>query len=177
MALGFPEFQRLLRQAHLDNFEDLEYISNRAKEANMGKTDDTDTLPMCVACRSTYEDLELVKLRCDHNWCNDCLENKFKLAMRDEEAYPPRCCFHIITLAEVVKRLSEPLVKEFKSRQLELKTKNKTYCHKPDCSAFIAPHSVHNGEAICQKCYARTCSKCRGQWHFGPCSAGKYLWV
>jgi hypothetical protein len=129
---------------------------------------------MCVACRSAFEGPELVKFRCHHKWCSDCLENKFKLALRDEQSYPPRCCYHIIALTDVVKHLSKPLVREFKSRQLELKTKNKTYCHKSDCSAFIAPHSIHNGEAICQKCSARTCSKCRGKWHFGPCSAGEY---
>ena len=126
----------------------------------------------CVVCANEYTSSELVELPCQDLYCRACIESVFSLALKDETAYPPRCCIRTIPLNLVSRHLPKALVREFKAKELELRTKDKTYCHKPTCSAFIAPHSIHNGEAICQKCNARTCSKCRAKWHFGPCSAG-----
>ena len=128
----------------------------------------------CMICSTKNDEVGgLITLRCDHRWCKDCLETTFSLSLKDETTYPPRCCWYNIPFKEVQKHLPPSLSREFQSRQLEMQTKNKTYCHKPDCSVFIAPHSIHNGEAICQKCSARTCANCRCSAHFGPCSEGE----
>ena len=125
----------------------------------------------CIACVTSFPPGKLVELRCGDSWCGDCVESIFTEAMRDETSYPPRCCYPI-SLKVVQRYLPRTLVRQFQAKQLELSTKNKTYCHKPNCSTFIAPQSIHNDQAICQQCRSRTCTKCRAEWHFGPCSGG-----
>ena len=128
----------------------------------------------CIACTERFRVENLIALRCGHRFSVDCLHSVFARAMRDETAYPPRCCYRIaLKLAQ--KHLPRVVVREFQTKQLELATKNKTYCHKTQCSHFVAPHSIHNDQAICQKCGARICSRCRLEWHFGPCPEGDDL--
>ena len=169
MSFDFYEFQRQVLDPTLLSTTTI--VKMDAKEADPSKSHDGESLRTCMACRSKVEVHNMISIRCGDWWCGDCLENRFRLSLRDETMFPPRCCY-AISLKEVQKRLSKSLVREFRSKDLELRTKNKTYCHRPTCSAFIAPHSIHSDEAICQKCSARTCAKCRGNWHFGPCSAG-----
>ena len=123
----------------------------------------------CIACASRLVRNDLVELRCGDLWCRSCLERVFECAMKDETVYPPRCCVSTISLKSVRHHIPKRLFREYQAKQLELSTRDKTYCHKLRCSAFIAPHSIHNGQAICQKCRSKTCAKCRQEWHFGPC--------
>jgi hypothetical protein len=44
-------------------------------------------------------------------------------------------------------------------RMPELECKDRTYCHVVTCGTFIK--SIHNNEAICQQCNARTCATCK----------------
>jgi hypothetical protein len=171
MALDFYEFRG---EVHDRPFFALpRRVDMDVKGTEASKGDDDETHHTCMACRSKAEAHNMTFLRCGDWWCAECLEHRFKLSLKDETMYPPQCChYHVITLKEVERWLSKSLIREFQSKQLELRTKNKTYCHRSTCSAFIAPHSIHNYEAICQKCSARTCGKCKGKWHFGPCSAG-----
>ena len=146
----------------------------RAAERNNGAAKASrESMDRCMACSTKHEAGGLITLHCGHRWCKSCLQATFRLSLKDETMYPPRCCWYNIPLKEVQEHLPKSLSREFQSRQLEMETKNKTYCHKTNCSAFIAPHSIHNGEAICQKCNARTCAKCKEKSHFGPCSGGE----
>ena len=126
----------------------------------------------CIACSTKHPRGEVVELSCADDYCHSCLEKLFETAMKDETMYPPSCCGQRIPLKLVQKRLPKPTIYRFKMKQPEFDTKNKTYCHKPKCSAFIAPHSIHNDQAICQRCRAVTCNKCKDEWHFGPCMEG-----
>lgn len=150
--------------------------SNLAKsypfEMDITDEDDDEDCDKCMACDESVHTSELVELRCGDCWCESCLQAMFDLALKDETAYPPRCC-GIISLKEVRNCLPKSVLRKFEAKRLELETKNKTYCHITTCSTFIAPHSIHNGQAICQKCDARTCTQCRAKWHFGPCSGGE----
>ena len=169
MSFDFYDLQREMRDATLLSMTARTYMD--ANGADMSKANNEETFRTCMACRSKFEAHSMISVLCRHWWCGECLENRFRLSLKDETMFPPQCCY-TIPLKEVQKWLPKALVREFRSKELELKTKNKTYCHQPACSAFIAPHSIHNDEAICQKCSASTCAKCRGKWHFGPCSAG-----
>ena len=144
-------------------------IRSKKHDVSLAETPFTQ---VCTPCGTACEISKLVALQCLDYWCDACLERRYRLALKDETMYPPRCCLSAVLLKDVKKHLPKALVRELQARQLELNTKDKTYCHKPTCSEFIAPHSIHNNEAICQKCNARTCKKCRAKWHFGPCSAG-----
>lgn len=135
-----------------------------------GETSATKGISACDACASQLSAEELASTSCGHHYCSSCLETIFTTAIKDEAAYPPRCCAYVISLQIAQQHLPRPLVREFKSRQLELSVKDRTYCHRPACSTFIKPHSIHNGQAICQSCNARTCANCKAEWHFGPCA-------
>jgi hypothetical protein len=95
----------------------------------------------------------------------------FSLALKDESAYPPRCCIGGITLQAAKQHLPKSLVKEYSDKLLEMTTKVKVYCHNIKCNAFVAPHSIHNNQAYCQKCNSKTCVECKEASHFGPCTA------
>lgn len=130
-------------------------------------------LASCGACSEQFPANKLVKVRCGHEYCGGCLKKFFEEAMKDEAMYPPRCCQIKIPLILAQKELPKDTIRRFNRKSLELATRNRTYCYKAFCSAFIAPHSIHNGQAICQKCGAVTCSKCKDAWHYGPCSEGE----
>ena len=145
--------------------------SERDTEEANATNGSEDVCTFCIACEENVADVDCVKLRCGHSFCARCLDSVFTLSMKDETVFPPRCCDSTITLRVARKHLPRNLIKEYEARCLELSTKDRIYCHEATCSAFIAPHSIHNNEAICQKCNARTCKKCRSKWHFGPCSS------
>jgi hypothetical protein len=127
----------------------------------------------CIVCLCSYPSHELLTLRCSDDYCSNCLDKIFATALKDETMFPPSCCGISIKLKSAETHISNAVLKEYKAKWVELHTKNKTYCWKAACSAFIAPHSIHNGQAICQRCRARTCSKCKNAWHYGPCPEGE----
>ena len=132
---------------------------------------DTD-MALCLSCETGYSNEDLLELPCHDRYCKDCLTTLFEAAIKDEELFPPRCCGLRISFKLARTQLPKDLAKRFKMIRLELSTKQRTYCCVPACSTFIAPHSIHNGQAICQSCRTVTCSKCRNKWHFGPCTEG-----
>lgn len=132
--------------------------------------ENSEDMSTCTVCTSEIALSQLIGLRCGSLYCKDCLTKVFENAMKDETAYPPSCCGgEEIPIKLATKHLPKSLITRFKARKLELTTRNKTYCYQPICSAFIAPHSIHNGQAICQTCRSVTCNKCRKRFHFGPC--------
>ncbi|TKA80377.1 hypothetical protein B0A55_01903 [Friedmanniomyces simplex] len=124
----------------------------------------------CAACYEPTALTSMLQAPCFDYLCTGCLDTIFKLAMTDETFYPPQCCRCPLPIKAALRHLPPATVREYKAKRLELTTVNKTYCHKSACSAFIAPHSIHNGEAFCQECRAKTCSKCKCAAHFGPCT-------
>jgi hypothetical protein len=129
----------------------------------------TNTRP-CDACTSEKPTADLALLRCDDVYCAECLTRVFRTAMTDETMFPPSCCGMRIRLKTAQTFIPKDVCKKFRAKELELMTKDKTYCWRPRCSAFIAPHSIHNSEAHCQKCRAVTCSRCKSKAHFGQCT-------
>ena len=125
--------------------------------------------PVCNACMVLFQWDELTEVPCNHRYCPGCIKFFFTRAMKDETFYPPACCSAKIPVRVVSKRLTKTFARRYKAKLLELKTQNKTYCHRPACSAFIAPHSIHNGNACCQRCGSITCAACKSGWHWGRC--------
>lgn len=122
---------------------------------------------LCAACESEMTHTELVEVQCGHRYCTSCVAEGFKTAIRFDSAYPPRCGSPIsVKLAR--RKLPKSLVQKFEKRRLEITTKDRTYCYA--CCTLVAPHSIHNGQAIRQECQQRTCVKCKAAWHFGPCA-------
>jgi hypothetical protein len=133
----------------------------------------TETQLSCVACTRTFPPAQLAEVRCSDSYCAACLEKIFETALKDETMFPPSCCGVSISLKSVRPHISKQTLRTYRTKSVELKVKNRTYCWRANCSSFIAPHSIHNGEAICQKCRGRTCSRCKNKSHFGPCVEGE----
>ncbi|KXT13901.1 hypothetical protein AC579_2634 [Pseudocercospora musae] len=131
----------------------------------------TEQEPQCRICGDFPPPEQLLKLRCDCHYCDGCLERLFTIAMKDEGSYPPRCHRKTISLNLARRHLPKTLARIYRGKTLELSTKDRTYCHKVTCNVFIAPHSIHNGQAFCQKCRSVTCQKCKEAEHFGACAS------
>lgn len=123
----------------------------------------------CLACTEDCHPGEVIKAPCKHIYCGDCLESLFRAAMKDETLYPPRCCKKPIPMADAIEVLPRGLVSEFNNRREEFETKDKTYCHRPQCSAFIRPYTINGNLARCSRCRETTCADCKNKWHFGDC--------
>ncbi|KAK5703595.1 hypothetical protein LTR17_021964 [Elasticomyces elasticus] len=124
----------------------------------------------CDICCEPSKLKDLLGAPCGCSLCSNCLYTIFRLATRDETLYPPSCCHRPLPIHKSFRHLPKATVHEFKLRWPELATKDKKYCHKSTCSAFIAPQHIHNFEGYCQKCRSKTCVKCSSAAHFGPCT-------
>lgn len=127
----------------------------------------------CIGCGDDLDKPQLTYLACGCSYCGGCIERMFDQALEDGRYHHmPRCCTGPIPFELIRRRLSPSLAKAYAAKKVELESKDRTYCHKTACAKFIAPHSIHNGQAFCQRCSCKTCSICKAEWHFGPCSAG-----
>ena len=130
-------------------------------------------LRACVACCDNFPPTWVSTLRCKCFYCGLCIEKLFEASLREETRFPPACHQVPITLKIARSRLTQATLRAYEARFRELSTRNKVYCHRPRCSAFIATHSVHNGAAHCQRCHSVTCFSCRNAWHYGQCTPEK----
>lgn len=123
----------------------------------------------CAICFEKVEFRDLARLPCSHEYCRGCLKQHFELVLTDETLFPPRCCNQPIpeTETQIQVFLGGELLGKFLARKLELETPNRTYCHRPDCSAFIPPQGIKCDNGTCPKCRSRTCCICKGAAHQG----------
>lgn len=124
-----------------------------------------------VCCIKKSDGIECDECGCF--FCSECLQEVFEIAFKERSWYGFHCCLGPFSFDMVRSKLSKDLQRQFKANEVEIKTKNKTYCHKPQCSTFVKPQSIHNGNGYCQKCRAVTCVKCKSERHDGPCSASE----
>ncbi|ROV93696.1 hypothetical protein VPNG_08837 [Cytospora leucostoma] len=103
----------------------------------------------CVTCLEYVASCDVAKAPCNHNYCRQCLQELFKLSLTDESLFPPRCCGQPITAEANRMFLSPQVVGEYQAKKLERDTPNRTYCHQPQCSAFIPPHFIRDEVARC----------------------------
>lgn len=122
----------------------------------------------CIACGEAKEWEEVARVPCDHEYCRPCLEELFRLSMKDETLFPPRCDHQEIPLDFVRFFLPSDLAKEYEAKYEELSTKNRTYCHDRSCQAFIRT-SPGEELATCPRCSKTTCVSCKSPSHSGDC--------
>ncbi|EHK49360.1 hypothetical protein TRIATDRAFT_82700 [Trichoderma atroviride IMI 206040] len=123
----------------------------------------------CVSCMTDVPFFETVQCPCSHEYCRGCIADLFKAAMYDESLFPPRCCRQAIPLGLNQIFLPAKLVGQYRAKELEYATKDRTYCHLPNCSTFIPPAFIKGDIAICQKCQSETCTICKSQSHEDNC--------
>ncbi|EGP92513.1 uncharacterized protein MYCGRDRAFT_32094 [Zymoseptoria tritici IPO323] len=130
----------------------------------------------CAGCGDEKEFFELARVPCNHDYCRLCLEYLFELSMKEETAFPPRCCVtQEIPLSAVRIFLSHDLAQEFDARYEELSTKVRTYCHEQSCSAFIPPADINEETGTCPQCKRTTCTICKDAYHLGDCPKDESL--
>lgn len=123
----------------------------------------------CVSCMTDVPFFETVQCPCMHEYCRRCIADLFKAAMNDESLFPPRCCSQPIPLGLNQIFLPAKLVGQYRAKELEYATKDRTYCHSPNCSTFIPPVFIKGDIAICPKCQSETCSICKSPSHDDDC--------
>lgn len=118
----------------------------------------------CVVCCETRLDL-IRPCTCSTDYCHDCLEDRFVMAVLDRTMFPGtasialipsivrymltfakvRCC-GLVQLHTVLPRLSTEHAKEYRSRFEEWISRDKTYCPVPSCSSFISDRNVESAK-------------------------------
>lgn len=126
-------------------------------------------LVTCTACQYNQPQAGTAKAPCGHEYCRACLEHLFQQSMKDETLYPPRCCKTTIPLDGVRALLTKALATDFVNRREEMETRDRTYCHRQQCSTFIRPYTINGNLAHCPRCRESTCTDCKGKWHYGDC--------
>lgn len=122
----------------------------------------------CIACTDRHIIDNLIRSpACGHEYCRDCIQSLFTSSLTDESLFPPRCCGQAIPLDSCRTHLTATLTGQFQAKKRELDTPNRTYCHRPTCSAWVPPESIRGQVARCIKCYHGTCVLCKGARHIG----------
>ncbi|KXH27720.1 IBR finger domain-containing protein [Colletotrichum simmondsii] len=121
----------------------------------------------CDSCKDAYHPMAVAQLPCKHNYCRDCLRTLFELSLTDESLFPPRCCKLPIPVDGGCARFLLPpkLVGEFRAKEIEFSTPNRTYCHRPTCSKFIPKEFIRADVGTCPQCQQQTCTMCKGAEH------------
>ena len=121
----------------------------------------------CTSCDKPVAYFAAVYAPCGHDYCKDCIKRLFLMAIRDELAFPPRCCRQFIPLAAAEVFFTAEFTQYFKDKAVEITTPNKTYCAWPTCSAFIPSGNINGETAICPDCGLWVCTICKNRTHQG----------
>lgn len=128
---------------------------------------DASTTRACLVCTEHFPTRVITDLPCSHGYCRVCVRDLFTLALTDETLFPPKCCGQPIPIHSVRAILSSELRGQFAAKKIEFETPNRTYCHRPTCSAFIALQFIKGDVACCVQCKAKTCAICKAGSHMG----------
>ena len=104
----------------------------------------------CTACADDYHPHNIARVPCGHRYCRGCLEELYTSCMTDETLLPPRCCHQEFPWAVVSRYLSQQCRSKFGQKRVELETKDRTYCYRPTCSAFIKLDAIVDSVGSCR---------------------------
>jgi hypothetical protein len=126
----------------------------------------------CQSCFDTGHPSQIQGQLCPtgfHFYCMRCLENYFRVAVRDEAMFPPKCCQQPIPLDPTI--LPPDLVAQAQEKAEERATPRKTYCANPHCAAFIPSRNQppSDRDVTCRRCGTATCPLCKKLAHQGDC--------
>ncbi|KAL9111353.1 MAG: hypothetical protein Q9227_004230 [Pyrenula ochraceoflavens] len=130
--------------------------------------EETGPLIDCDICADAFHESQIATIDCEqkHNWCANCVVNRFELAAKSEGSWPPKCCKAKMTPTGKLREfLSPDLQARFTAKSIEWGTKDRTYCFERTCSEFIVPSTIRGRYAQCTKCRQATCANCKAQYH------------
>ncbi|KAL2258808.1 hypothetical protein VTK26DRAFT_7732 [Humicola hyalothermophila] len=172
-SVTFPDNQLLARLEALyvspEEPEEHQAESSTWAARRLGQGRSGPTMVECASCGDKCPRFDVFRCPCSHDYCRECLESLFRLSMSDESLFPPRCCSKAIPFDSCRAWLSSDLAREFPAKKVEMETPNRTYCHRPACSAFIPPQHIAGEVATCTRCGETTCAVCKCASHAGDC--------
>ncbi|KAK3707732.1 hypothetical protein LTR37_011909 [Vermiconidia calcicola] len=124
----------------------------------------------CIICQDMFDADHCWQVPCQHYYCDGCLNDLFRVAMENEQAYPPRCCTQTVPFEDVRIMLEPNFAARFAAKKEELDDSKRTYCHLPTCSTYIGQSSKNEDAATCSSCAAVTCIPCKQTKHDGDCA-------
>ncbi|KAF6826810.1 IBR finger domain-containing protein [Colletotrichum plurivorum] len=147
----------------LDQPESSSWAASRQVVDNVGEIKRST----CNSCLEKHSSTRVARCPCRHKYCGECLQSLFEAALTDETLFPPRCCGQPIPVDDVRRFLTPKLVGEFRAKEVEFSTPDRTYCHQPGCSSFIPKEFIRHDVARCPRCRNKTCVMCKGSSHQG----------
>lgn len=101
--------------------------------------------------------------------CLDCCKAVFVLATDDESMFPPKLFGAEVSLDIAQAHLTRAELDAFETKAAEWRTKlkDRLYCSRESCSAYLGPANLKTTAITCtiSKCSRKTCSACRKAWH------------
>lgn len=73
----------------------------------------------CISCFDEFPKWNLVHLKCSHDYCKPCLREVVFTAMKNEAAFPPKCCLTEIPLKTVLVSLENKQRDEYREKSAE----------------------------------------------------------
>lgn len=166
--------------------QDMDFVGQRLQaeeeeeEANGGGADndnDDDILDRveirnesrrsCITCLDDLSDDDAHRCPCGHRWCRPCVVNRFEMAAMSTHLFPAECCNQPI-LPDNHELIAPETWTQYLATRIEVETPNPTFCSQRDCSKFIPPQDISEGQATCV-CGHVTCAECKAEWHTGEC--------
>jgi len=150
----------------------------------------------CNFCKEQSPMSSALSTSCSHYVCRSCVTRNVELCLRDETAYPPKCCDNRLPSRDLINLLKDnSLIAKYETKFTEYSTpiRDRIYCCK--CaeflgskatstsgasssssfsstlvsSAVLASPLVHQG-MYCYRCLLYTCAACKQASHpYRPC--------
>lgn len=126
----------------------------------------------CIICGDSVDTSATFQAHCSHGFCRECVINMVKLASRDEELLPLRCCESLLPVDPLLKFVphAQRVLFRDKLKEVAIPPPERVYCPKESCSTFIGqvPKRVNSRpQFTCSKCKTKVCTACRNITHPG----------
>ncbi|PFH50199.1 hypothetical protein AMATHDRAFT_61537 [Amanita thiersii Skay4041] len=138
----------------------------------------------CIFCKEDGPISTTLRVQCNHYICRTCITRSTELCLRDETAYPIKCCQQPVSDQTVVAHISNDLGESYQAKCREYNTPipNRVYCHR--CGDFLQkptttsttpwftsrypfqPIPSSDSRILpCAKCNCSTCMDCKQAAH------------
>lgn len=81
--------------------------------------EEANSIGECISCFDEFPKWDLVHLKCSHDYCKPCLREVVFTAMKNEAAFPPKCCLTEIPLKTVLVSLENKQRDEYREKSAE----------------------------------------------------------
>lgn len=120
------------------------------------------TVETCDVCMQDVEPSYSSEQNCGCTYCDDCLNQTFRVACANMASFPPKCCRQPLRLSDLGDFLDPDVVEKYKAVEEEFSANRPVYCAAPQCSTFIPMENMmEDGFGFCEVCGNLTCGQCR----------------